>query len=227
MGYLSTKTTEYNIWNGMKQRCLNKNSAFYHNYGGRGIKICKRWINSFENFLKDMGKRPEGKTLYRIDNEGNYEPSNCRWATWEDQANNRRYTKRRGGSDTKGVTFDKQTNKWRSIVRINKRYRDVGRFYTEEEAIKRVKFFQENPDKIDEPREKVFLNSHCEIKHYWENGVELKCCSKCKKKKELSKFRKYSRNSDGLYSSCKECVSIKDSILYKKRSAKVKVLCQH
>jgi hypothetical protein len=226
MTHLTKRATEYNIWHGMKQRCLNKNSASYHNYGGRNIGICERW-NKFENFLEDMGKRPKGKTLDRIDNDGNYKPLNCRWSTWEEQASNRRYTKRRGGSDVKGVTFDKQTNKWRSVVRINKRYRDVGRFSTEEEAIRKAKFFQENPDKIDEPREKIFLNSHRLVKHFWENGVELKSCSKCKKKKELSEFRRYNRNSDGLYSSCKECVSIKDSIIYKKRSAKVEVLCQY
>jgi len=74
----------------MKQRCRNKNAPDYHRYGGRGIAICDRWLNSFENFLADMGERPSGMTLDRYpEKDGNYEPGNCRWATPKQQAANR------------------------------------------------------------------------------------------------------------------------------------------
>jgi len=79
----------YRTWASMLQRCNNKNNPRYKDWGGRGIKVCKRWI-SFENFYEDMGDKPCGLTLDRINNEGNYEPENCHWATTKEQGFNRR-----------------------------------------------------------------------------------------------------------------------------------------
>jgi hypothetical protein len=83
---------EHKTWQSMIQRCTNPNAPDFSSYGGRGVRVCERWY-SFDNFLADMGHRPTGHTLDRFPNkDGNYEPGNCRWATFKEQANNRRNT---------------------------------------------------------------------------------------------------------------------------------------
>ena len=79
----------YNSWVNMKRRCYEPSHQSYRLYGGRGIQVCQRWVNDFSAFLADMGERPTGMSIDRIDRDGNYEPGNCRWATASEQQRNK------------------------------------------------------------------------------------------------------------------------------------------
>jgi len=87
------KSREYRTWQAMANRCTNPNASQWDYYGGRGITVCERWLGSFEDFLTDMGPRPDGTTIDRIDPNGNYEPGNCRWADYKTQRRNQRPSK--------------------------------------------------------------------------------------------------------------------------------------
>ena len=91
MQHLMSKSPEYKVWSSMKNRCTNEKAEKYRIYGGRGISVCARWLESFSAFYEDMGGRPTGKhSIDRIDNSGGYEPDNCRWSTAKEQRANQR-----------------------------------------------------------------------------------------------------------------------------------------
>jgi len=116
----------------MKTRCLNKNHKHYSYYGGRGISICEQWL-IFENFYKDMGERPEGMTLDRIDSDGNYCKENCRWATRSEQVLNRSQPKiyKNKSSKYRGVYYSESINMWVALLCYDKKNKKIGRFKKE------------------------------------------------------------------------------------------------
>lgn len=131
-----TKHPMYRGYHTMLTRCRNPKSKDYHHYGGRGITVCDRWQQHFLNFLEDMGERPTPKhTLDRINNDGNYEPSNCRWATRTMQVRNTRVRKE-SKSGHKGVYWIEKAKRYRAYLHVNGKMIDLGQaFKTLDEAI--------------------------------------------------------------------------------------------
>lgn len=166
-GNEGSRHPEYAIWSKMKGRCLNTNSPDYSRYGERGITVCDRWKDSFDNFLEDMGPRPEPRNLYsieRVNNNGNYEPGNCKWATRTEQNNNtRRNTSYRISipDDTlvpyegRGVTL-KELSEITGIHLVALKYR-----------------WTKHPDCTDWILHSEFDNRHFEYKGHKYNLVEL------------------------------------------------------
>jgi len=124
------RATQHRYWytyKAMKERCNFPNQKDYHNYGGRGIKVCKRWSvrSGFWNFIQDMGERPDGFTLDRIDNNLGYSPKNCRWASLTQQRHNTRIY-RTNKSGVRGVSFNKVTQKWFANIEVDGQRHNLG-----------------------------------------------------------------------------------------------------
>ena len=121
----------YNTYQGIRGRCLQKTDKDYPRYGGRGVKLCERWsgVDGFFNFIEDMGERPEGYTIDRVDFLGDYSPENCRWADINTQALNRRDVKNRG------VIYYPDKNKYRARISVDGVSHNLGRYKERVEAI--------------------------------------------------------------------------------------------
>lgn len=122
------KTPGYNSWKAMMRRCYDKNFQSYKNYGAKGIIVEKSW-HSFVNFHKDMGDRPDGLTLDRIDPNLNYSAENCKWSDWFEQNNNKR-----NSNELSGVDYHKYKKKWRARVSVRGDRILVGYFDDKKEA---------------------------------------------------------------------------------------------
>jgi hypothetical protein len=135
------KDIERFTWERMHERCYNPAALSYKNYGARGIKVCERW-STFDNFIDDMGKRPEGHSIDRIDNTGDYTPENCRWLPRHLQNYNRRLLKNNTSGQT-GVYWFKYKKRWLAKIIIKGKVLTLGYYRNKEDAINARKAAEE------------------------------------------------------------------------------------
>ena len=129
-----SKMRAYVSWSAMLNRCNNHSCQAYKHYGGRGITVCERWLK-VENFIADMGERPKRITIERIDNDGNYEPGNCCWATYTIQLRNQRITPR-NKTGVRGVSWIKERKRYRVDIMTHGKSSFIGNFKNLQQAIK-------------------------------------------------------------------------------------------
>jgi hypothetical protein len=131
-------TSEYSTWVSIKQRCTNKKCPEFFRYGGRGINVSGEWMQSYDQFAKDMGSKPtRGHSIDRIDNDAGYNAGNCRWATWQQQTLNSR-TRSDNKLGLRGIVLDKEkyrVKNYRVNIWIDKKQKMIGRYETLEEAL--------------------------------------------------------------------------------------------
>lgn len=140
----------YGVWCDMRRRCSDTKYKYYYNYGGRGITVCDRWVSDFANFVADVGKRPEGYSLDRINNDGNYEPSNVRWADRVTQNGNTRAVQRSVG--VPGVSRN-QYGGYRARYKRNGKEVHLGVFSTVSEASDAIEDYKKTGLKKSETRD--------------------------------------------------------------------------
>lgn len=167
-------TSVYNSWRKMRERCNDPNDPLFTRYGGRGVKVCKEWDESFQQFYRDMGTPPDGFTIDRIDLRGDYTPNNCRWGSRYVQSRNRGSSV--GTSKYKGVQWEESSGKWIATITVGHlKCKKIGRYFSEETAAKAYNLASEmifgqgdnrlelNP--VDRDYSKVKMN--CKFFRYW------------------------------------------------------------
>lgn len=156
-GHKKENSKAYRTWLSIKTRCYNPKYHSYNRYGGRGIKVSDEWINSFENFLRDMGEPPTPKhQIDRINNDGNYTKGNCRWVTPKENSENRKVLKNPTGYT--GVSYKKHLNKYQSYFFVKRKSKYVGVFDTPKEAYEaRIKAIKKYNSEVSEDEQIKFL----------------------------------------------------------------------